>query len=140
MNWGTKLIIGMLTFMTFIIVLVVQMFRSNNDALVDNDYYEKGIHYNIDYNKKENVIKDQAAPEVRIEANTIVITFKESATGTVKLIRTADKRMDQNLVLNTDAANQFQLPLTGKAGGLWKLKLDWKSNGTAYLYEKEVML
>jgi hypothetical protein len=140
MNWGTKLIIGMLTFMSFIIVLVVLMFRSDRDALVDNDYYEKGINYNKDYNKKENVINDKAAPTVTIADNTIIITFTHHAAGTVKLIRTADKRMDLNLVLNTDSANRFQLPISGKASGLWKLQLDWTSNGTAYLYEKEVML
>ena len=140
MNWGTKLIIGMLSFMTFIVVLAVLMIRSESDELVESDYYEKGINYNVDYNKKENVINDKAAPEVSIVNNNIVITFSHHAEGKLKLIRTSDKRMDQTLVLTTDSANQFQLPMTGKAAGLWKLQLDWKNDGREYLYEKEVML
>ncbi len=140
MNWGTKLIIGMLSFMTFIIVLAVLMIRSESDDLVESDYYEKGINYNVDYNKKENVINDKAAPKVSIVNNAIVLTFSHHAEGKVKLIRTADKRMDQTLVLSTDSANQFQLPMAGKASGLWKLQLDWESNGKPYLYEKEVIL
>lgn len=140
MNWGTKLIIGMLSFMTFIIVLAVLMMRSSDDALVDNDYYEKGINYDKDYTKKENVKKNDATPEVSTANNKIIITFTEAAEGTVKLIRTADKKMDKLIVLKTDTANQFIIPMEGKATGLWKLQLEWKSMGTPYLYEKEVML
>ncbi|MET3113742.1 hypothetical protein AAKU52_001471 [Pedobacter sp. CG_S7] len=140
MNWGTKLIIGMLSFMTFIIVLAVLMMRSSDDALVDNDYYEKGINYDKDYTKKENVKKDHATPEVSIVNNTFIIIFSQAAEGTVKLIRTADKKLDETMVLKTDTANQFKIPMDGKATGLWKLQLDWKSMGTPYLYEKEVML
>jgi hypothetical protein len=140
MNWGTKLIIGMLSFMTFIIVLAVQMIRSDDDALVDNDYYEKGINYNKDYNKKENVKLDHATPEVSVKENTIIITFADDAAGSVKLIRTADKKMDRKLQLQTDSLHEFKIPVQGLASGLWKLQLDWKSNDKPYLYEKEVIL
>lgn len=140
MNWGTKITIGLLTFMTFIVVLGVLMFRSNDDALVDTDYYEKGINYNEVYNKKQNVKNHLATPEISVVNNIIVIKFIHTADGTAKLIRTADKRMDKTLVLATDSLHQFHIPITDVASGLWKLQLDWKNNGKAYLYEKEVML
>ncbi|WP_432713395.1 FixH family protein [Pedobacter sp.] len=140
MNWGTKLIIGMLTFMTFIGVLATLMITSTDDALVDNDYYEKGINYNKDYDKKENVKTDKAAPAVSIVNNQLVLTFSQAAEGSVKLIRTANKKMDQQLVLKTDTAHQFQIPLADKAHGLWKLEVEWSSLDKTYLYDKEVML
>lgn len=37
MNWGTKLVMGMAAFITFIAALGIIMFNSKKDALVDND-------------------------------------------------------------------------------------------------------
>ncbi|WP_316833338.1 FixH family protein [Pedobacter nutrimenti] len=139
-NWGTKLVIGLAVFMTFIIVLGIKMIRSKSDALVDNDYYEKGIHYDQDYLKKENVKKEHAEPVVERTTDTLVISFKQAAAGEVQLIRTADKKLDQKLELKTDSRNQFRIPVGQKASGLWKLKMEWKNDGKSYLYEKEVML
>ena len=60
MNWGTKLVIGMGLFMAFIITLVVFMMRSGSDDLVDKDYYQKGIEYDKEYTRKNQVQQDQA--------------------------------------------------------------------------------
>jgi hypothetical protein len=140
MNWGIKIALGLGVFMTFIMVLAYFMMTSKNDDLVDADYYDKGINYNVDYEKKSRVAKDQATPEVMIEGQQLRITFVQAATGSVKLIRTADKSMDKNMILKTDSLKQFNIPIKGLATGLWKLQIDWKSNGLSYLYEKEVIL
>ncbi len=140
MNWGTKIIIGMVTFMTYILVLVFFMMTSDSDALVDNNYYERGIDYDKDYNKKENVIKDNAQPVVILTDDYITVKFTKNAIGTATLVRTADKRLDQSMILKTDDAHQFIMPIKGKATGLWKLQLDWKSNEKPYLHEKEIIL
>jgi hypothetical protein len=140
MNWGTKLVIGMLCFMCMIVVLGVLMVTSQNDTLVENDYYEKGIHYDTDYNKKEQVKVDHADPVFELKADTLLITFVKQAEGTIKFIRISDKTMDRVYAVNTNSLNQLKLPVQTKAKGLWKLRLDWKSEGKKYLYEKEVML
>lgn len=140
MNWGTKLVIGLGTFMTFIVVLGVLMIRSKDDALVDNDYYEKGIHYNEDYNKKENVKNDHAEPTIEVVNDVLIIIFTEYAKGTVKLIRISDQKMDKTIDFETDQTKQLHIPVGGKARGLWKIKLNWKNNFKFYLYEREVTL
>lgn len=132
--------IGMGIFMSFIIVLVVLMMTSKNDDLVDSDYYQKGINYNEEYNRKANVKKDLATPEVKISGGEMIITFKKEAEGNLRLIRTADVKLDRKQVLKTDSLLQVQVPIEGIASGLWKLHLAWTSDGVAYLYEKEVML
>lgn len=58
MNWGTKLIMGMLSFMSFIIVLAVLMFNSKPDPLVDEDYYEKGLNYDKEIKRLEKSQRD----------------------------------------------------------------------------------
>ena len=75
MNWGTKLLIGMGLFMAFIITLAVLMIKSGSDDLVDKDYYQKGIEYDKDYERKSQMQKDQAEPEISI-GESIRIIFK----------------------------------------------------------------
>lgn len=140
MNWGVKLTIGMGVFMLFIISLGVLMIRSKSDALIENDYYEKGINYDQEYHKKENVKNDGAEPKIEVVNDRLIIIFTEYAKGTVKLIRISDQKMDSTIDFETDHANQIQIPTGGKARGLWKIKLDWKNSNKFYLFEREVRL
>lgn len=141
MNWGTKLIIGMLSFMAFIVILGVLMIRSENDALVDNDYYEKGLSYNDEYLQKEQVIKDNAAPDIELLGDNLTITFKTEATGTLKIMRTAKKSMDRMMNFKTDSTSSVILKSTDLAKGQWKFIVQWKANnGKTYLNEQEVLM
>jgi len=132
--------IGMLCFMSFIVVLGVLMFNSKTDALVDNDYYEKGLNYDKDYNRKEQVKIDDAAPIIEITADNILLTFKNKAEGSIKLVRNSDKRMDKNITMLTDAANVVKIPLQGIEKGQWRLIISWTSEGLDYLNEQEILI
>jgi hypothetical protein len=140
MNWGTKLVIVMAMFMTMIIVYVVLMMRSDPDALVDTDYYEKGINYNADYRKKMHVRQDRATPTFSLRNDSLIVVFTREATGNMRMIRTADSKLDQRFEIDTDTGNMFRIPVSTMARGLWKVQLDWTSMGRPYLYEKELML
>jgi len=141
MNWGTKLIIGMLSFMTFIIILGVLMIRSETDALVDNDYYEKGLNYNNEYLKKEQAIKDNALPIIELSGNNLIISFKAEAVGTLRIMRTAKKKMDRNLNFKTNTYKAVILKSSDLAKGNWKFIIQWKAaNGKIYLSEQEVQI
>lgn len=140
MNWGTKVVLGLATFMTFIIVLAVIMFNSKTDALVDNDYYEKGINYNQDYNRKEQVKLDRAEPVVVTTPENISIAFKQPAQGSARLMRTADKRMDRVFPFENQEQLQVNIPARGLHTGSWRLIIDWVSNGKSYLYEQEIVI
>lgn len=139
-NWGTKLVIGMGSFMTFIVVLAVMMFNSRPDALVDNDYYEKGLNYDADYNRKEQVKADHAAPEIEVLPAEILLTFKGAAEGKVKIVRPSDKRMDKVVNFKTDPGYRSAIPSGEIAKGRWKLIITWNSAGKSYLDEQEVMI
>jgi hypothetical protein len=141
MNWGTKLIIGMLSFMTFIVILGILMIHSENDALVDNNYYEKGLSYNEEYLQKELVIKDDAVPAIELAGDNLRIAFKTEAIGTLKIMRTAKKSMDRMVNFKTDSASMVVLKSKGLAKGNWKFIIQWKAiNGKTYLNEQEVLI
>lgn len=138
MNWGVKVLIGMGTFMSFITVLVVIMFNSKTDALVDNDYYEKGINYNKVYNLKEQVNLDHAKPGLAVTGEAIGLTFTEQAKGNVRLMRTSDKRMDRAMPFETDQNRQVLIPAVDLPKGSWRIIIEWESLSKKYLYEQEI--
>jgi hypothetical protein len=140
MNWGTKLILGMASFMLFIVALVLIMFNSKKDALVDTDYYEKGIQYNKVYNRKEQTKNDHAAPEVSTNRDMIIIRFKDPAKGTAALMRTSDKALDKILPFESNMNNQLIIPAGRLKSGSWRLILEWISNDKSYLHEQEITL
>ena len=142
MNWGTKLVLGMAIFMLFIIGMVVYMFSVHgNDALVDDDYYEKGINYNEEYTAKQNLINDKAMPLLTLTKSQIIIKLKDSANYELKLIRPSTQNNDikENGATVTDS-NLVLINRRAMHSGLWLLELKWTSNGKKYLYNKNITL
>ncbi|WP_158796027.1 FixH family protein [Pedobacter sp. L105] len=140
MNWGTKIVIGLAIFMISIVALGIIMTSGKKDALVENDYYEKGINYDKDYNREEQMKHDHAQPELLVSKDKITITFKDEATGTAKLIRMADKNLDRKLTFSSDAGNQVVIPSAALQKGSWKLSIEWISKEKSYLYEQEITI
>lgn len=126
------------TFMSFIIVLVVIMFNSKTDALVDNDYYEKGINYDKVYKLKEQVNIDHAKPEIMVSKATISLVFNEQAKGNLRLMRTSDKRLDRAMDFETDQNRKVLIPAQHLPKGSWRLIVEWESQSKKYLIEQEI--
>lgn len=130
----------MAVFIVFIIGLGVIMLLSNTDALVETDYYEKGIGYDIDYRKKEQVAADHAQPDIRINEKNIILTFVNPASGNIKFLRPDNKLLDKNIQLKSGVGNSVVLPVTNFVRGRWRIMLNWNSLGRDYLYEKEIFI
>lgn len=142
MNWGTKIVLGMLTFMMFIVCMVVYMFHIHGrDALIEENYYEKGIHYNSEYDAKQRVIEDNARPKITVTATQIIIEIKDSATYHLILMRPVNSDDDVKLKGNTSGtANLILVDKTKMARGMWFLNLQWRASGKDYLFKDNITL
>ncbi|MEJ5995041.1 FixH family protein [Pedobacter sp. Du54] len=142
MNWGTKIVLGMIAFMLFIIAMVVYMFSVHgNDALVDEDYYEKGINYDQSYNATRNMMIDKMEPVITITKSQIIIKLKDSASYALKLVRPATQKDDilKKGVTLTES-HIISIDRLNRAAGLWYLELNWSSNGKKYLFKSSLSL
>lgn len=142
MNWGTKIILGMVTFMLFIIGMVFYMFSVHgNDALVEEDYYEKGINYNQEYNAQQNMLDDKAEPKITVDKSQLIIQLKDSASYELKLMRPSLAKDDVKTKGNTiGETNLILLNHQQLHKGLWLLELKWESKGKTYLFKKNLTL
>lgn len=142
MNWGTKILLGMGCFMLFIIAMVIYMFaKHDGDALVEDDYYEKGITYNTTYNAEQNMLNADAQPKIVIDQKQLVISLKDSASYQLVLMRPSNKAEDlkfEGKTIGTDhliLVSRSHLPK-----GMWFLNIQWRSNGKDYLYKTNLTL
>ena len=142
MNWGTKLVLGLAAFMLFVIGMVVYMFSVHgNDSLVDEDYYEKGLDYNKEYDAKTNTITDKAEPIIKVEASKIIIQLKDSATYELKINNASKAKEDKSSKGNTIGdANLIIVDTEGMKSGLLALELKCESNQKRYQFNKNITL
>jgi hypothetical protein len=142
MNWGTKIVLGMAAFMSFIIGMAIYMFNNyGKDALVEDDYYEKGVNYNQEFEAKTNVLNDNAAPLIKITKTQLIVELKDSADYELTLIRPSAKSADTKSKGHTiGESNLILVDLAGMDRGLWQLKLTWNNGGKDYLFRKDVIL
>jgi len=142
MNWGTKIVMGMFAFMLFIVGMVIYMFHMHGrDALIEENYYEKGINYNSEFDAKQNVIQDDAKPKITITNTQLVIQLKGSAQYELVLMRAANSDDDVNLKGNTTGSSHLILiDRTKMAKGIWFINLSWNTNGKTYLFKNNITL
>ncbi|MCX2495403.1 FixH family protein [Pedobacter sp. PF22-3] len=142
MNWGTKIVMGMFAFMLFIVGMVIYMFHMHGrDALIEENYYEKGINYNSEYDAKQNVIQDDAKPKITITNTQLVIQLKDSAQYELVLMRAVNSDDDVKMKGNTTGTSHLILvDKTKMARGMWFMNLSWHAEGKAYLFKNNITL
>ncbi len=128
MSWGKGIIIGMGLFMGFIITLVVIMMRQDID-LVQEDYYQKELEYDKQYNAEVNYLNAPDSIRMELSSEELSLYFPEefqTGKASVQLIRPNDKKMD--LTLTLDAKERVSIPMKSLAkfnctvSGLYKGK------------------
>lgn len=124
-------------FMAFIITLVVMMTRSSNDALIDQDYYEKGLSYDQDYQDQQQAIKDDVLPEIEINQAGLSIAFRDSVSFKLSFKRLSDAGMDKNF-----AGRDIKLEFNNKelTSGPWIMRLNYTINEKNYLIKREIQM
>ncbi|SFH43731.1 FixH family protein [Pedobacter insulae] len=142
MNWGTKIVSGMIAFMLFIIGMVVYMFTVHgNDPLVAEDYYEKGINYNQEFNAIQNVSIDRAQPKITISKFQVIVQLKDHSTYELKMMRPSSKKEDVLMKGSTIGDSNLILIDTKKMHrGVWFMELSWKNGSKNYLFKNDIVL
>ncbi len=140
MNWGMKIVVGLATFMLFIIGAGVYMITQDSDSLLDEDYYEKGLAYDEVYERKQNLVDDRAKPIVRLENDTLIIIFTGVGNkGQLSFKRPSDGQQDKKIPFYT-ATEVFKLPVTSFSKGSWLLEISWEHNHKTYIDTRTVYI
>lgn len=124
--------------MLFIVFAAVYMVVKNTDSLEEVDYYEKSLHYDEVYQGKQNLLRDDAGPTVRVLGDTLCIDFKEARNqGYLKFKRPADNTMDTTLPFSTTASS-YRIAIASFQKGNWQMEISWESEDTRYISDHRI--
>lgn len=132
MSWGKGIIIGMGLFMGFIITLVVIMMRQDID-LVQEDYYQKELEYDKQYNAETNYMSAQDSIRMELSSNELSLYFPEefqTGKASIQLMRPNDKKMD--LTFSLDTKEKVSIPMKSLAKGRFNCTVSGLYKGKPY--------
>jgi len=140
MNWGTKLTIGMILFMGFIVTLVALMIKPHEtDSLIENDYYEKGQTFDLDYNASRNASQDQMLPLIQTDEIGVSILFPRAVTYKILLRSLADSNFDKT-IKGDSARKEVFIPANELKSGSWLLRIQYNAGQKDYLYQNKILI
>lgn len=144
MNWGKKILILYLGFVAMIVFMVYQTMTQKIDLVAD-DYYEQELKYEdkITGQRNTNTLSEQL--QCVTNNTNIIITFpKELNTNNVKgslsFFCPSDNKKDKTIPLKLDDANQQIISHQAIAAGLYKVKIEWQTEGKNYYYETPLVI
>ena len=139
-NWGT----GIFLFYTlFAFSLFYQVYKSTqyDHSLVIDNYYEKDLAYQSQFEKMENSLHLEQGLQINHfpKAKLITLEFPKTInaiTGTVHFYRANDKSKDLTIPIQTDPNNTMEIPAEPFVAGQWKIEIDWQANKKGYFDQK----
>lgn len=143
-NWGVGIVIAIACFMSFIIFLGVKMSTDKkfDHDLVTEEYYQQELAYQGELDAQQNSAGLTKNIQVELSAEGIQIVFpseKKNIEGEVNLYRPSNKKLDIEVPISLENQQMF-IPSEKLVEGKYKLSINWKSNGTSYLYKKDLQI
>lgn len=115
--------------------------------LVAPDYYAQQIGYQSQIDKSNAAARLDERPRVEFRSGdrSVYLTFPDNfdpaqTSGTIRLFRPSNASYDRNLALALGADRTQIIPGDQMVPGLWKVMLDWQSNGEAYYTEEAIVV
>lgn len=143
-NWGTGVIIGFGSFMTFILffVFLVQSNSKYDNELVADDYYkqESKVQGDIESQTLSNALKTKLKIEKTAEGFQIIfpadIDYKK-INGTISLYRPSNQKLDFETKISLSSPIML-IPKHKLVSGLWEISINWKVDELTYLNKETV--
>ncbi len=143
-NWGTGIVIGMASFIAFILYFVITMSTNKNYShdLVTEEYYAKEMAYQteIDAETKTNELKEKVISK-KVPGGWN-ITFPgdfepAKMSGTIHLYRPSNEKLDFEIPINTK--NSVLIPDANLVPGRWNIIISWRYEGMDYMFKQEIV-
>ncbi|RIW12030.1 nitrogen fixation protein FixH [Algoriphagus lacus] len=141
MDWGKGILLVIITFVGFILTLVVISVRQDDIHLVTENYYEKEIKYQDQIEREKSAAAlDREVLVFDAQAKVMVLDLPVGAKGNLQLFRPSDARLDQELALDITNEGKTTVPLEKLKSGYWRVQLTWTENGVEFYEEKKISL
>ncbi len=143
--WPYGLVAFFVVFISYIVGFIIFASRQQMD-LVREDYYDQEIRFQqqIDRMKRTEPALASASVDYDRAGGLLKIRVPSAAasgvSGEVSFYRPSDATLDNAMPLGLDAVGRQNIDVRALAGGLWKVRVQWKTAGQDYYFEKPVII
>ncbi|GAB5471943.1 MAG: FixH family protein [Maribacter sp.] len=144
LNWGTSIVIAIISFIGFILFFVVRMSTDDkaNHDLVTEDYYRAELSYQDEIDAETNAKTDAVQLVIEKNTNGLLVTFPEKVTaekveGKVFLYRPSNKHLDFDFPISLSNSHLL-IPDKRLVGGRWNITVSWEYQNETYLHKESI--
>ncbi len=139
MNWGYRLMFGMMAFMAFILYMVINSFSVESD-LVAEDYYQQELDYQSRIKAKQNTSDLIGGFNVVKQNEEVVVNFPsdfygQEMNGAIQIYVPSDAAKDKKYPIKENLM-AFNFPISDLADGNNVIKIHLEVAGKTYYYEQ----
>lgn len=140
MNWGHRVILILVVFVTGIIAMVYISMRQANEV-VDANYYEREMKYQQVIDGKKNLLALGDSVTIVNDGKALHITFPPLAvtqldSGSIQFMKLSDAKDDKLIPMSGRKTGLYQVPLSYIAKGLYKVRMEWSNENKPYYQEQ----
>lgn len=143
-NWGTGIVLAIVSFVTFILFLVITMStdKAYSHDLVTEEYYKTELEFQEQLDKEINARNLSENLNIEKTAEGLLISFPEeldpsAIKGKMFLYRPSNKQLDSEIPLSL-SSHQLLVPDNRLVGGRWNIHIDWTYGKESYFYKEEI--
>lgn len=143
MNWGYRILILYLSFVAFMVVMVMVSVMQTDIHLVAKDYYKQEIAYENQIDKIKNANAMQFDSITYSKENQVlqVNLNQPIQKGEILFFRPSDARKDFRLPLQIDESMKQYISTKAMDKGLWRVKMQWNdANNKLFYFEQKIMI
>lgn len=143
-NWGTAMVIAMISFILFILTFVYKsvVMDEYKHELVSEDYYGDELHYQEEIDKVNNASKLEVDVTLIRSSDGLTLRFPEGMepqkiSGTISLQRPSNKSLDLKIPIELSGKDVL-IPDQKLASGKYIVVVDWKHENSEYMFKDEI--
>ena len=144
-NWGTGIVIAIVSFIAFILYFVITMStdKAYKYDLVTEKYYQKELGFQKEIEATKNAVQLEENIKVLKTKEGLQIKFPSNFSpkeikGKVFLYRPSNKQLDFEIPISI--SNLYLLvPDKRLLDGRWNITVSWKYKNIDYLFKKELV-
>lgn len=140
MSWGKGITIVMISFMTFILYMVVTLMSKNTDLESEN-YYEREMEFDTEINALTNTNQLKEKVKVTQDENYFVVQFPDVENINsieVLMFRPNNEKDDKTFTVND--SKTLMIPINKLKKGAYKMNIQYKIKDELYMQKENVKI
>lgn len=139
MNWGKGITIALVTFMSFIIVLVV-ILMSNSVELETEDYYQREIAFEQEIQAVNNANKLEEKIDINLKDEFVVVNIPQGEFEEVQLELIRPNNKEQDKLFSIIGTKTFLIPTSELVHGHYNVAISYKESGVVCLQKDKIFI